>query len=88
MPPPIVFDAQMEPSLWMVTLTFLQLPARVLVDGVIDNFKHAMVQAALIGIADVRAGPHADGFEAFKVLDLIGTIRLVRGDVSGVGEGR
>ena len=42
------------------------------------------MQAALIGVADIHAGAKTDGFEPFQFLNLIGTIRLIGGDVSGV----
>jgi hypothetical protein len=64
----------------------LAVARQVFVDGVIDDFKNAVMQAALIGVANIHAGAHADGAEAFEMLDLIGTIRLVCGDVSGVGK--
>ena len=37
-----------------------------LVDGVVDDFEHHVVQAAaVIGVADVHARPFAYGIEAF-----------------------
>ncbi len=51
----------------------------MLIDGVVHHFKHAVVQAALIGIADVHSRPQPDGFEAFEFLNLIGTVGLVFG---------
>ena len=55
------------------------MTGKVLVDRVVHHFKHAVVQAALIGIADVHAGSEPDGFEAFEFLNLIGTVGLVFG---------
>ena len=64
----------------------LAVAGQMLVDGVVDHLEHAVVQAAFIGVADIHAGTEADGFKAFEFLDLIGTIRLVCGDVSGAVE--
>jgi hypothetical protein len=49
----------------------------MLIDGVIDDFKDAVVQAALIGIADVHSGAETDGTEPFQMLDLFGTVGLI-----------
>ena len=55
-----------------------------LIDGVIDDFEDAVVEASLIGIADVHSGPEADGSEPFQVLDLFGAVSLVGGYGGGV----
>ena len=44
------------------------------VDGVVDDFPEHLVQAALAVVADVHAGPLADGLEAFEDLDLVGIV--------------
>jgi hypothetical protein len=58
----------------------------MLVDGVVHHLKHTVMQAALIGIADVHARAEADGLEAFEMLDLFGTVSLVGGYMSGAVE--
>ena len=42
-----------------------------LVDTVIDNFSNQVVQAALVGCADVHAGTHADRFKSFENLNIL-----------------
>jgi hypothetical protein len=49
------------------------------VDGVVEDFRNAVVQGALVGAADVHAGLFADGFEALEFTEL--------GSVVGVGAG-
>ena len=41
-----------------------------LVDGVVDDLVDEVVQAALVGAADVHAGAAADGLEALEDLDI------------------
>jgi hypothetical protein len=53
----------------------------MLVDRVVENLENAVVQAALIGVADVHAGPLADSLQAFEFVDLRGTVLLVSADV-------
>src|SRR5207302_3922565 len=49
----------------------------VLVDGVVDNFVDEMMQAgAVIGVADVHAGPLAHALEAFEHSDRAGVVRF------------
>ena len=43
----------------------------MLVDGIVENFENAVVQAVLIGIADVHAGSLPDGLEALELIDEI-----------------
>src|SRR6266566_2715948 len=42
-----------------------------LVDTVIDNFSNQVVQAALVGCANVHAGAHADRFKSFENLNIL-----------------
>ena len=49
-----------------------------LVDRVVDDFVHQMVQARRPGRVDVHRRALADGFKAFEDLDLVGAV-LVRG---------
>ncbi len=70
----------------MVTRDVLAVAGEVLVDGVVHDLENTVVQAALIGVADIHSGPFAHGLKAFEFLDLIGTIRLVGGDVGGAVE--
>jgi hypothetical protein len=53
-------------------------PAREgLVDAVVDELDHEMVQATEIRGADVHPGASADGFETLENLDLVGGIRIL-----------
>ena len=48
-----------------------------LVDGVVDHLVDHVVQArAVVGVADVHAGPLADGVEALEDLDVLGAVVL------------
>lgn len=47
------------------------------IDRIVDEFADEVVQAALVGAANVHAGALANGFEALENLNLLGTIRLV-----------
>ena len=51
----------------------------VLVDGIVEHFEDAMVETALVGVADIHAGALADGFEAFEFVDLFGAVFLADG---------
>src|SRR5699024_9373033 len=42
------------------------VPGHRLVDGVVDDLPHEVVQTALAGGADVHAGPLADGLEPLE----------------------
>ena len=55
-----------------------------LVDGVVDDLVDEVVEAALVGGADVHAGPAADGLEPLEDLDLLGGVGRTRGAVAGV----
>src|SRR5439155_1347425 len=46
------------------------------VDAVVDDLDHEVIQAALIGAADVHAGTAQDGLEAFEDLDVAGGVLL------------
>src|SRR5581483_5045583 len=50
-----------------------------LVDAVVDDLRNQLVQAALVGAADIHAGPAPDGLEAFQYLD------VTRGVLFGYG---
>ena len=52
----------------------------VLVDGVIENFKNAVVKAAFIGIADIHSGSFADGLKTLQFVDLACIVFLVGAD--------
>jgi hypothetical protein len=62
----------------------------VFVDGVVEDFEDAVVEASFVGVADVHAWAFADGFEAFEFIDLGGTVggvwlsRLLVGIVRGI----
>ena len=46
------------------------------VDGVVDDLIDEVVEAALVGAADVHAGAATYGFEAFENLDIGGCVPL------------
>jgi hypothetical protein len=46
------------------------VPREGLVDGVVDNFKDTVMEAAFVGITDVHIGPFADPFQTLQFLDL------------------
>ena len=46
------------------------------VDGVVDDFVDKVMEAALVGAADVHAGATTDGLEAFEDLDIGGSVAL------------
>jgi hypothetical protein len=58
------------------------------VDGVIEDLKHHVVEArSVVGVADVHAGPLADGVEALQDFDFAGVVD-VRGAHGVTGLGR
>jgi hypothetical protein len=59
---------------------FAAKPREMFVDRVIQNFEDAVMQSALIGIADIHARPLPHRFEAFEFIDLGGVIFLIIGD--------
>ena len=48
-----------------------------LVDGVVDDLVHQMMETGLVGAADVHAGTAANGLSAFEDLDVLGGVALV-----------
>ena len=62
----------------------LAVSGQMLINRVIYDLKDTVVQAALIGVTDIHAGAKTDGFEALKLLNLIGTVGLIVGYSSGV----
>ena len=59
-------------------LDAVAVAGEVLVDGVVKDLEDAMVEAALIGGADVHAGALADAGEAFELVDLRGVVEIER----------
>jgi hypothetical protein len=53
-------------------------PGEMFVDGVVQHFEDAMVQAPLIGVADVHARALADSFQPLQFIDLGGVVLLQR----------
>ena len=49
---------------------------QMLVDGVVEHLEDAVVETALIGIADVHPGALADRLESLKLVDLGGSVLL------------
>ncbi len=54
-----------------------------LVDGIVNHLENAVVQAALVGEADVHAGAFTDCLEAFEFANLRRVIGLAGSDRSG-----
>ncbi len=52
-------------------------PASGLVDAVVDELDHEVVQTTEIRGSDVHPGASTDRFEAFEDLDLVGGIRVL-----------
>ena len=58
----------------------IAMPRERLVDGIVGNFKHHVMQAtAIIGVADIHAWALAHCIQAFQNLDAIGTIFILVG---------
>ncbi len=56
-----------------------------LVDRIVGDLEHHMVEArAVVGVADIHAGPLAHRVEAFQDLDGIGAVAVVVGGVSAI----
>ena len=47
-----------------------------LVDGVVDDLVHEVVQTPRVGATDVHSGPFADGLESFEGLDAVRIVDL------------
>ena len=56
----------MPPSFWIVTSMWCGVACQGLVDGVVDDLVHQVVQAAFAGGSDVHARALADGFQALE----------------------
>jgi hypothetical protein len=54
------------------------IAGEVLVDGIVENLENAMVEAALIGRADVHAGPLADAGKALELVYFRGVVEIER----------
>ena len=61
----------------------LAMAGKMLVDGIVQHLEHTMVQAALVGVANVHAGPLPDRLEALQFVNLLGAIGLAGGDIGG-----
>ena len=60
------------------------IAGEVFVDRVVQNLENAVVETALVGVADIHAGALADGLETFEFVDLCGIVLLLGGDL-GLG---
>ena len=58
---------------------------QMLVDGVVEHFKDAMVEATLIGVADVHSGALANSLQSLQLVDLGGTVLLAPSGVLLLG---
>lgn len=57
------------------------------VDGVVDDFEDAVVDAAFVSVADVHVGAFADAFEAFEFLNFGSVVNFAGGGCRGHGGG-
>jgi hypothetical protein len=57
----------------------------MLVDGVVEHLEDAVVETALIGIADVHSGSLADRLQSLQLIDLGGSIFLASRSVLLLG---
>ena len=73
MPRPLS-STRTPPSSSRVTTIRVAVAGQRLVDGVVHDLPHEVVQAALAGRADVHARPLADGLEALEDLDRGGVV--------------
>jgi hypothetical protein len=58
----------------------------MLIDGVIEHLKDAMVKSPLIGITDIHSGTFADSFEPLQFVDLGGAIDTAAGCILFLGK--
>ena len=47
---------------------------QMFVNGIVQHFEDAVMQAALVGVADIHAGPFADGFQPLQLVNLGGVV--------------
>ncbi len=57
----------------------------VLIDAVVDDFVHKMMQADGIGAADVHRGPHPNALDPFEVPDVVFGVVIARRNTAGGG---
>ncbi len=60
----------------MVTSICDAVTGQVFVDGVVQHLENAVVQTALVRVADVHARAFSNGFQTLKFIDLGGVIGL------------
>ncbi len=63
------------------------IAGEMLVDGVVEHLEDAMVQPALIGVADVHARALPDRFQPLEFVDLGGIVFLVSAMPAGRSAG-
>ncbi len=56
----------------------------MLVDGVVQHLKHAVMKTALVRIANVHARPLTNSLQTFEFIDLSGIVLLLGGDLGFV----
>ena len=59
-------------------LDLVAITGQMFVNRVVEHLEHAVVQAAFIGVADVHAGPFADGLQTFQFVNFGCVILLDR----------
>ena len=52
------------------------IAGEMLVDGVVEDLENAVVETALVGVADIHAGALANGIKALELVDLGGIVNL------------
>ena len=50
------------------------------INGIVQNFEHAVVQSALVSWPDVHAGPLAHAGQTFELVDFGGVVEFLRAD--------
>jgi hypothetical protein len=59
----------------------------VLIDGVVEHFRDAVVEGAFVGAADIHARLFADGFEALELAEFGGVVGIGAGVILRSGGG-
>ena len=65
-------------------LDALAITGEGLVDGVVDDLVHAVVEAGLVRITDIHTGSLAHGLESLQALDVGGAVAFVAGVLAAV----
>ena len=55
-------------------LNVVAVTGEMLVDGIVEHLKDAVMESALVRVADVHSGTFANGFEPLQFVDLGGVV--------------